>query len=128
MTLLTDKSSYRAGELVRFAVILENTGSSNITYTSPTPCAQDIRVVVSNGSTSRDITTNDSQVCIQVLQGRTLQGNTYVVQTGAWDISLDEGGNRTAASPGVYTISAVFPYATFEKTLENPTIKISVAP
>jgi hypothetical protein len=127
-TVLTDKSSYRAGELVSYAVILENTGSSNITYTSPTPCAQDIRVVVSNGSTSRDITTNDGQVCIQVLQGRTLQGKTYIVQTGAWDISLDQGGNLTAASPGVYTISAVFPYASFEKTLENSTVKISVAP
>jgi hypothetical protein len=127
MTILADKSDYKVGEQVNFVVILENTGSSNVTYTSPTPCNQDARVVVSNGSTTQDVTGNESAVCIQVLQGRTLQANTYIVQSGAWDITLDRNGNRIAASPGTYTISAVFPYASFEKTLLGSSVKIAVA-
>ncbi len=127
MTLMTDKSGYKIGEQVNFGIILENTGSSNVTYTSPTPCTQDVRLTVSNGSTTQDITMNGSLPCIQVLQGRTLQGNTYIVQTGAWDMTFDLGGNRAAASPGRYTISAAFPYATFEKTLASSLVEVSIA-
>ena len=128
MTLLTDKSAYKLGVEMNFVVILENAGSSNITYSSPTPCNQDVRVAVSNGSTTQDITTGDGAICTQVLQGRTLQANTYVVQSGAWDMSFVRDGNRITASPGAYTISAVFPYATFEKTLAGCSLKISVSP
>ncbi len=127
MTILTDKPSYKTGEQVSYGVILENTGSSNITYTSPTPCTQDIRMVVSDGSTTQDITTNGGPPCIQVLQPRTLQGNTYLVLTGVWDMTLEIGGNHASASPGFYTILAVFPYASFEKTFVSSSVEISVA-
>ena len=127
MTVLTDEPSYKIGEQVSFGVILENTGSSNITYTSPTPCTQDIKVVVSDGSTTQEIATNDGPPCIQVLQARTLQGNTYVIQTGVWNMTLERGGIPASASPGSYTIMAVFPYASFEKTLVSSSVKISVA-
>jgi hypothetical protein len=126
MTVLTDKSGYRVGEQVNFAVILENTGSSNFSYGSPTPCNQDVRVVVSNGSTTQDITANGSAICTRVLQGRILQAGTYVVQSGYWDLAFAQGGDRSPASPGVYTISAVFPYASFEKTLVGSSVSISV--
>jgi Intracellular proteinase inhibitor len=126
VTVLTDKPAYKTGEQVDFAVILENTGPSNVTYTSPTPCAQDIRVVVANGSVSQQVATKDGVSCIQVLQGRTLQGKTYIVQTGTWDMTIDAGGLRTPASPGGYTVSAVFPFASFEKTLASSSVEISV--
>ena len=128
MTVLTDKSGYKVGEQVNLVVILENTDSSNVTYTSPTPCNRDVLVVISNGSTTQDVTTNESVVCAQVLQMRTLQPNTYVIQSSTWDIAFDHGGNRTSASPGRYTISVVFPYASFEKTLVNSSVNISIVP
>ena len=127
MTILTDKSTYKLGTQVNFVVILENSGSSNVTYTSPTPCSQDVRIVVSNGSATQNITTSGSTVCAQVLQGRTLQPNMYLVQSGAWDISFDRDGNRMTAAPGAYTISADFPYATFEKTIGACSVKIAVS-
>lgn len=127
LTVLIDKTSYKIGEQVSFGVILENTGSSNITYTSPTPCTQDTKMVVSSGSTTQEITTNDGPPCIQVLQARTLQGNTYLVQTGVWDMTLNRGGIPASAPPGSYTIMAVFPYASSEKTLVSSSVEISVA-
>jgi Intracellular proteinase inhibitor len=118
MTILTDKSSYKAGDQVNIAVILENTGSSNVTYTSSTPCAQDVRVVVSDGSATQEIATNDGLSCAQVLQGRTLQAGTYIVRTVSWGSALE---------PGVYTISGAFPYASFQTTLSSSSVEISVA-
>ncbi len=127
LTVLTDRSVYKIGEQVSFGVIVENTGSYNVTYTSPTPCAPDVRVVVSDGSTTHDITTDNGSPCIQVLQGRTLQESTYVVQTGTWNMTPDRGGSvGGAVLPGTYTIFAVFPYASFEKTLTTSSVEITV--
>lgn len=122
MTVLTDEATYTTGGQVDFAVILENTGSSNVTYKSPTPCAPDVKVAVSGSSGTIEITTNDTQPCVQVIQERTLAGSSYLVQEGTWNVA----GGVAGASPGSYTVRATFPYASFEKTLVSSAVEISV--
>ncbi len=129
ITIFADKATYKLGEQVRIFVIIENTGPVNATYVSPTPCHPDIRILVSGASRTQDISFSDLPVlaCIDVLQQRSLEPNRFLAHSATWNLLFDQDDPRIDASPGVYTISARFPYASFEQALLQVSVTISIS-
>ena len=128
MTIFTDKPTYKPGEQVRIFVIIRNTGPSSVTYQSPTPCHPDIRITVSGGSRTQDVSFSDlpEVACIQVIQQRSLESNRFLTHTGTWNLVFDQDGPRVDASAGTYVISARFPLASFETALLEVSITATV--
>jgi len=127
--LFTDKTSYKLGEQVRIFVALRNSGTKDVNYTSPTPCDPDFRITVNGKASTQDVSFSNLPVvaCIQVLQSRTLHHGESLIQTATWDASFDQNGMRINAPPGAYTISARFPLATFEPSLLEASIQITLS-
>ena len=125
--LFTDKTSYKFGEQVRIFLALRNSGTKDVNYTSPTPCDPDFRITVNGNASTQDVSFKLPVVaCIQVLQSRTLHHGESLIQTAAWDDSFDQNGMRINAPPGAYTISARFPLASFEPSLLEASILITL--
>ncbi len=126
ITILTDRSAYKVGEQLSYVVIIENGGSRDFNFTSPTPCDPAARVVVMNSTSAQDISSSENVACIQVLQGRVIHQNTYLVQNGEWNLSFQAGSDLVPASPGVYSVRVRFPFATFEKTVLDASVEVAI--
>jgi hypothetical protein len=129
MMILTDKTIYRSGEQVRVVTILRNSSPQNIAYQSSTPCDPDIRVLVSGGTRTQDISLSNHPIpllCIQIIEQRSLQSNGSIIHEVTWNLIFDQDGSIINATPGTYTISAKFPYSNFESTLLEAFLTITI--
>ena len=116
MELFADKNTYKLGEEVSVFVIVRNSGTRDVNYTSPTPCHPDFRITVSSEQGGEDISFSDlpNVACVQVLEGRSLHPNQSTFLSATWNPSLDRNGTMVNASPGKYTVTGRFPLASFE--------------
>jgi len=128
LTLVTDKSEYKAGELVKVKAILVNEGSEPVNYTSPTPCELAIRIIVDAKTGEQDVTytTVSAMPCIQVLEERTIDAKEIVEQNAIWDQTVIADGRQIKVPAGVYTIQARFPLASWEDAIISNAIDVRI--
>lgn len=128
LTLLTDKSEYKAGELIKVKAVLANKGDEPVHYTSPTPCELAIRIIVDAKTEEQDITytTISAVPCIQVLEERTIDAKEIVEQDAIWDQTVIVDGKQIKVPAGVYTIQARFPLANWQDAIISTEINIKI--
>jgi len=128
LTLLTDKSEYKAGELVKVKAILANNGLEPVHYTSPTPCELAIRIIVYADTGEQDVTytTVSAVPCIQVLEERKIDAKEIVEQNAIWDQTVMVDGKQIKVPAGVYTVQARFPLANWQDAIISNTIDVRI--
>lgn len=128
LTLVTDKSEYKTGELVKVKAILANEGLEPVHYASPTPCELSMRIIVDAKTGEQDITYTTVSVmpCIQVLEERTIDAKEIVEQNAIWDQTVVADGRQIKVPAGVYTIQARFPLASWQDAIISNAIDVRI--
>lgn len=128
LTLVTSKSEYKTGELVKVKAILANEGLEPVYYTSPTPCELSMRIIVDAKTGEQDITYTTVSVvpCIQVLEERTIDAKEIVEQNAIWDQTVVADGRQIRVPAGVYTIQARFPLASWQDAIISNAIDVRI--
>lgn len=126
LTVYTDKHDYKVGDQVQIFVALSNTGVRGINYTSPTPCDPNFLITIAGDNLTQDLSFSESQpqACIQVLQQRSVDPNGTITQRATWNLAFSNDGLSIPARAGSYLITVRFPYANFEPTLLETTLRI----
>lgn len=128
LTLVTDKSEYKTGELVKVKAILANEGLEPVHYASPTPCELSMRIIVDAKAGEQDITYTTVSVvpCIHVLEERTIDAKEIVEQNAIWDQTVVADGRQIKVPAGVYTIQARFPLASWQDAIISNAIDVRI--
>ena len=113
---------------MRILAVFSNTGPLSVNYTSPTPCDPDFRITVAGGNRTQDVSYSEVPVeaCIQVLQLRSVGSNETLVQGATWNLSFGSGEPMFQAQPGSYTVTVRFPLASFEGSILEASLTITV--